>query len=1239
MSNKPTYEELEQRVKELEQGNVMHKQAEESAKENEERFRVLSEASFEAIFLSEKGICLEQNQAAERMFDYTHSEAIGKPGTNWIIPEHREMVKNNMLSGYEEPYEAIALRKNGSSFPAEIQGKMMYFQGRDVRVTVLRDITERKLVEEDLTNSEEKYRELVESSNSIILKVDQNYCITFINLFAQDFFEFPEDEIIGKNLFETIVPETESTGRNLKTIIEKLIDNPGTYADYENENICKSGKRVWVAWKNKGIYDEEGELSDILCTGHDITDRKQAEIELRKSKQITQVLFEISNAVNTTLNLNDLFVSIHNSLKKVIEATNFFIGVYHEENDLLSFPYMADEFLHEYPNVPLENASKSGAFVYQVIIRNERLFVNRDEAGKLEKEIGEKIVGQHPEQWLGVPLNVRGKTIGSMVVQSYTNPNRYTQSDADLLSAVSHQVALAIDRKESEQALIESEEKHREIITNLNEGYYEVDLKGNFTYLNDAMAKMLGKRVNELIGVNNRTYMSNDTQKVVFQCFNTVYKTKKPSVSFNWELIRLDDGSPCYIEHSVLPLFDQSGNVVGFRGIAHEITERKQIEAAIKKERDFAAAILYWIDSIVVVLDLDGYIQKFNKAAEKCSGYTFEEVQKKPFWEILVPPGERNSVKKAILNVKTALLTAENENFWVTKDGQYRLIHWFNSILTGVDGKVEYLLCTGLDLTERSQAEKALKESEKKYKTAFKTNPDSVTITRLDGLYVDVNDGFTQISGYTRKEVMGKTVLEINIWAPPEDRKKFVSELTRNGYVKNMETRHRHKNGEYITALTSASLIELNNEPHILMIATDITHRKKTEEALKESQFLFSQMFEQSATSTCLYNPEGVIIRVNSEFCKMFGVEEEVITDGRYNLFQDQAAIGAGIIDLAKEIFEEKKMNTWEISYDIDVASKSTNTPSSKTGKIHIEVFGYPILDGDGNLQYAVLQHYDVTEKKKTQELLIQNEKMMSVGGLAAGMAHEINNPLGGMLQGIQNIQRRLSSNLNSNQEPAKELGINLDNLQLYMEKRGIPSYFNGIIESGRKAAEIISNMLHFSRKSESEMVFTNFAELIENVLELAGKDYDLKRKFDFRNINVIREFDSDVPPVPCMEMEIAQVILNLLRNATHAMDTRKQKNPPRIIIRLKKEGSMAKIEVEDNGPGFDEAIRKRVFEPFFTTKAVGEGTGLGLSVSYMIITNNHQGTMEVESEPGKGTKFIIRLPLDRELTRHKAQF
>jgi signal transduction histidine kinase len=148
--------------------------------------------------------------------------------------------------------------------------------------------------------------------------------------------------------------------------------------------------------------------------------------------------------------------------------------------------------------------------------------------------------------------------------------------------------------------------------------------------------------------------------------------------------------------------------------------------------------------------------------------------------------------------------------------------------------------------------------------------------------------------------------------------------------------------------------------------------------------------------------------------------------------------------------------------------------------------------------------------------------------------------------------------------------------------------------------------------------------------VELAANDYDLKKKYDFRSISIIKDYE-DIPQVSMVSLEIEQVLLNLLKNAAQAMIANPTDRRPSITLRLRREDRYAVIEVEDNGPGMTEDIRRRVFEPFFTTKEPGVGTGLGLSVSYMIVTQNHKGLMEVQSTPGRGTVFKVSLPIGGE--------
>ncbi|MFW5499875.1 MULTISPECIES: c-type heme family protein [unclassified Maridesulfovibrio] len=309
----------------------------------------------------------------------------------------------------------------------------------------------------------------------------------------------------------------------------------------------------------------------------------------------------------------------------------------------------------------------------------------------------------------------------------------------------------------------------------------------------------------------------------------------------------------------------------------------------------------------------------------------------------------------------------------------------------------------------------------------------------------------------------------------------------------------------------------------------------------------------------------------------------------------------------------------------IETDSVQTKTDTGITRYDDITI--YPLIAN--GVEGAVIRIDDVTERMNLEQMMIQSEKMMSVGGLAAGMAHEINNPLAGILGHAQNIEKRLLSDMEKNKSAATECGISLVNLRQYMDKRQIPKMLSGIKESGNRAATIVSNMLSFSRKSDKINRRHRLDELLEKTIELVANDYNLKKHYDFRKIEIIRQYDENTPAVHCDGNEIQQVLLNLLKNGAEAMSEKDYgQDQPRFICRIKNEEDMAIVEIEDNGPGITIQPVNRIFDPFFTTKELGKGTGLGLSVSYFIISDQHNGIMEVNSIPGEWTRFTIKLPL-----------
>lgn len=291
------------------------------------------------------------------------------------------------------------------------------------------------------------------------------------------------------------------------------------------------------------------------------------------------------------------------------------------------------------------------------------------------------------------------------------------------------------------------------------------------------------------------------------------------------------------------------------------------------------------------------------------------------------------------------------------------------------------------------------------------------------------------------------------------------------------------------------------------------------------------------------------------------------------------------------------------------------------------EITVYPLHaeSSDG----AVVRVDDITSRTRLQEIMVQTEKMLSVGGLGAGMAHEINNPLGGILQATQNIERRLSPELEKNIEVAAQCGIEFEALRRYLHQREIFTMLSGIRDAGQRAAKIVQNMLQFSRHSDSFMESCDLAHILDRVLELANNEYDLKRQYDFRHFKIIRNYRHDLR-VTCSKIEIEQVFLNLCKNAAQAygpINGDSAHKTPEITINAYQDDTFVTVEIIDNGKGIAEDAKKRIFEPFFTTKAVGEGTGLGLAVSFFIVVDQHGGQLSVESTLGHGATFTVKLP------------
>jgi two-component system, NtrC family, sensor kinase len=293
--------------------------------------------------------------------------------------------------------------------------------------------------------------------------------------------------------------------------------------------------------------------------------------------------------------------------------------------------------------------------------------------------------------------------------------------------------------------------------------------------------------------------------------------------------------------------------------------------------------------------------------------------------------------------------------------------------------------------------------------------------------------------------------------------------------------------------------------------------------------------------------------------------------------------------------------------------------------KRYFDITIYPLIAN--TQQGTVIRIDDVTLRVTIENMMIQNEKMYSLGEVATGIAHEINNPLSVILQNVQNILRRTQTDFSGNQKVAAAQDLDLRQIEQYLQARNIPALLESIRAAGERAATIVTNMLAFSHGGNKKNNNLAIKPLIEQTLAIFQSFYSQQP------VNIKIDIAAPLPCVNGSAPELQQVLLNLLRNARQALCSENvMAIDATIWIKVYQQIDQLVIEIQDNGNGMTENVKNHIFEPFFTTKALGAGTGLGLSVSYFIITEHHQGTIDVKSHPNKGSTFTIKLPLQNKL-------
>lgn len=403
-------------------------------------------------------------------------------------------------------------------------------------------------------------------------------------------------------------------------------------------------------------------------------------------------------------------------------------------------------------------------------------------------------------------------------------------------------------------------------------------------------------------------------------------------------------------------------------------------------------------------------------------------------------------------------------------------------------------------------------------------------------------------------------------------------------------------------------------------LETSEKERINTENAVNEKNAAFKELkkFEalvkQIQEDIIIMDCNNAIEYVNPCFERTTGFSAGDVIGKKINILMSGKHEASFYEDLNRTVASGK---TWRNQVWIKI----------KDGRLILQdVTVTPVVFEDGETHYVSIRK-DITNEIKMRDMMIQSEKMMAVGGLAAGIAHEINNPLTIILQLSQNIKRRMDPGFKKNLETAKKTGISLDNLSTYLEERSIKSYLEAVQEAGERAAGIVRSMLDFSRKGASKREMCDVNDILDEVLKIASIDYDMKKKYSIIDVKIVKEYDPSGVRGAFIPSELSQVFLNIIKNAVQAMaESESDGRNPEIVLSTKDNGNYIVIEIADNGPGIPKDKRAVIFEPFYTTKEPGVGTGLGLFIAYYIIATHHHGTITVSSNEGRGTKFTIKL-------------
>ena len=515
-----------------------------------------------------------------------------------------------------------------------------------------------------------------------------------------------------------------------------------------------------------------------------------------------------------------------------------------------------------------------------------------------------------------------------------------------------------------ENELRESEEKYRAILDNMQDSYYEVDMAGSFTFVNDSFCNNVGYAREELIGSNYRQITTDSYIKPVFQTFNQVFNTGEPNKGFINEVIR-KDGKVGFFESSIAPLKNEQGKIIGFRCVGRDISERKRLEEAFAKSEERYRTIFEQMLESYYEVDLAGNYTIVNESAGHSLGYSSEELIGQNY-RLTVYNDDIKSIFAAFNAVyRTGKPNKGFPHRIRRKDGSIFFSEVSIDLIRNAQGEINGFKCVSRDITERKLAEEALGESEEQFRTSMENAPDGVYMNDLEGNFLYGNRRCEEIIGYKREELIGKNFMELNIFT--EDslaRAKQLLRANRKGKSTGPDEMDLiRKDGHRVPVEINSSVVQRKDMTVVLAFARDITERKQADEAILRSKLLLQSVIDSTPDWMYVKDVQHRFLLVNRSFAAAQNLTpQDMIGRGDSDFFSQEMCRGNPDKGIRGFHADDNQ------AFQGQMVHNRSNIVTWADGSMHIyDTYKIPLADQSGKIYGALIYSRDITEQQEAE--------------------------------------------------------------------------------------------------------------------------------------------------------------------------------------------------------------------------------------------------------------------------------